>query len=204
MFLSLESGGLWENEGMWQKRRGEGGQSGLGWCESQQVTEVPFEFRTNRNTECLPQKVEWLITMAACFHLAPSAHLSCFPQTTVTGAPTCERAAVQLHIKRLADALILAQWERAHERPRRPWMLWSSSKSKFDNRWREDGGDGEPTKQHITGTEPERCLSDPHEVTCSPQQPVWAAVFTQTSVVREVSESGSRSFMEQIRQLEAR
>lgn len=100
----------------------------------------PLNLEQTTNTECLPQKVEWLIIMAACFHLVPSASGSCFLKTAVTGELTCERAhRLQLHIKRLADALIPAQWERVHERPRRPWVLWSSSKSKLYNRWREDG-----------------------------------------------------------------
>lgn len=38
-----------------------------------------------------------------------------------------------------------------------------------------------PTKRHITGTEPERCRSDPNYLTCSPLQPVWAAVFKHPS-----------------------
>lgn len=100
----------------------------------------PLNLEQTTNTECLPQKVEWLIIMAACFHLVPSASGSCFLKTAVTGELTCERAhRLQLHIKRLADALIPAQWERVHERPRRQWVLWSSSKSKLYNRWREDG-----------------------------------------------------------------
>lgn len=100
----------------------------------------PLNLEQTTNTECLPQKVEWLIIMAACFHLVPSASGSCFLKTAVTGELTCERAhRLQLHIKRLADALIPAQWERVHERPRRPWILWSSSNAKLYNRWREDG-----------------------------------------------------------------
>lgn len=107
----------------------------------------PLNLEQTTNTECLPQKVEWLIIMAACFHLVPSASGSCFLKTAVTGELTCERAhRLQLHIKRLADALIPAQWERVHERPRRPWVLWSSSKSKLYNRWREDG---ETTSQQL-------------------------------------------------------
>ena len=39
--------GLLENEGLREKARGRASGEVLGRCESQQVTEVPFEFRTN-------------------------------------------------------------------------------------------------------------------------------------------------------------
>lgn len=111
----------------------------------------PLNLEQTTNTECLPQKVEWLIIMAACFHLVLSASGSCFLKTAVTGELTCEQAhRLQLHIKRLADALILAQWERAHERPRHLWILWSLSESKLYNRWREDGETASQKKRNMT------------------------------------------------------
>lgn len=145
----------------------------------------PLNLEQTTNTECLPQKVEWLIIMAACFHLVPSASGSCFLKTAVTGELTCERAhRLHLHIKRLADALIPAQWERVHERPRRPWILWSSSKSKLYNRWREDG---ETTSQQKGTLEPQRWLSDPNEPSWSPLQPVWAAMFAGSVSLYRIS-----------------
>lgn len=102
------------NEGMQKKGRRErwreAGRQGsgvvLGRLKASRSQRFPLNLEPTANALRLLQKAEWLIIMAACFHLVPSASLrAALWSGAVTGELTCGQAYnLQLQFRHLAAA----------------------------------------------------------------------------------------------------
>lgn len=112
-----EEGKLWENEGMQGKAKRAGGKkgelSGFRMLKASRSQRFSLNLEQTTNAECPLWKAEWMIIMAACFNLIPSASLRWFLKRAVTGKLTCGQAYnLHLQFRHLAAALIQSDWQR--------------------------------------------------------------------------------------------